>query len=108
MDMSEDCWEHAGLLQDVTAAAEPPPPPVAPDFLIQQQEVSPPFSSHADRFARQIRVRQDYPHARAPLLTEIWEHAFSTNALQKEPTKCISIHLSATGEEYLRREVRSA
>jgi hypothetical protein len=45
MDMSEDCWEHAGLLQDV--AAEPPPPPVAPDFLIQQQEVSPAFSSTA-------------------------------------------------------------
>jgi len=98
MDMSEDCWEHAGLLQDVTAAAEPPPPPVAPDFLIQQQEVSPPFS-HADRFARQIRARRDYPHARAPLLTEIWGHAFSTNALQKEPTKCISVHVSATGEE---------
>jgi len=43
MDMSEDCWEHAGLLQDV-AAVEPPPPTIAPDFLIQQQEVSPPFS----------------------------------------------------------------
>lgn len=39
MDMSEDCWEHVGLLQEVSAA-EPPPPPPAPDFLIQQQEVS--------------------------------------------------------------------
>lgn len=39
MDISEDCWEHVGLLQEVSAA-EPPPPPPAPDFLIQQQEVS--------------------------------------------------------------------
>lgn len=39
MDMSEDCWDHVGLLQEVSAA-EPPPPPLAPDFLIQQQEVS--------------------------------------------------------------------
>ncbi|XP_043518447.1 homeobox protein caupolican isoform X1 [Frieseomelitta varia] len=38
MDMSEDCWEHVGLLQEVSAA-EPPPPPPAPDFLIQQQEL---------------------------------------------------------------------
>lgn len=42
MDISEDCWEHVGLLQEVSAA-EPPPPPPAPDFLIQQQEVSSPF-----------------------------------------------------------------
>lgn len=42
MDISEDCWEHVGLLQEVSAA-EPPPPPPAPDFLIQQQEVSCPF-----------------------------------------------------------------
>lgn len=42
MDISEDCWEHVGLLQEVSAA-EPPPPPPAPDFLIQQQEVSTPF-----------------------------------------------------------------
>lgn len=39
MDMSEDCWDHVGLLQEVSAA-EPPPPPPAPDFLIQQPEVS--------------------------------------------------------------------
>ncbi|XP_025264068.1 homeobox protein araucan isoform X1 [Camponotus floridanus] len=37
MDMSEDCWEHVGLLQEVSA--EPPPPPPAPDFLIQQPEL---------------------------------------------------------------------
>ena len=39
MDISEDCWDHVGLLQEVSAT-EPPPPPPAPDFLIQQQEVS--------------------------------------------------------------------
>ncbi|XP_033183510.1 uncharacterized protein LOC117153512 isoform X1 [Bombus vancouverensis nearcticus] len=38
MDISEDCWEHVGLLQEVSAT-EPPPPPPAPDFLIQQQEL---------------------------------------------------------------------
>ncbi|KOC64093.1 hypothetical protein WH47_02256 [Habropoda laboriosa] len=39
MDISEDCWDHVGLLQEVSGS-EPPPPPPAPDFLIQQQEVS--------------------------------------------------------------------
>ncbi|XP_011690646.1 PREDICTED: homeobox protein araucan [Wasmannia auropunctata] len=37
MDMSEDCWDHVGLLQEVSA--EPPPPPPASDFLIQHQEL---------------------------------------------------------------------
>ncbi|KYN04220.1 hypothetical protein ALC62_04986 [Cyphomyrmex costatus] len=37
MDMSEDCWDHVGLLQEVSAA-EPPPPPPASDFLMQHQE----------------------------------------------------------------------
>ncbi|KYM79233.1 hypothetical protein ALC53_10399, partial [Atta colombica] len=38
MDMSEDCWDHVGLLQEVSAA-EPPPPLPASDFLIHHQEV---------------------------------------------------------------------
>ncbi|XP_018393939.1 PREDICTED: homeobox protein araucan [Cyphomyrmex costatus] len=38
MDMSEDCWDHVGLLQEVSAA-EPPPPPPASDFLMQHQEL---------------------------------------------------------------------
>nr|KAF7398239.1 hypothetical protein H0235_016247 [Vespula pensylvanica] len=37
MDISEDCWEHVGLLQEVSPS-EPAPPPLQPDFLIQQQE----------------------------------------------------------------------
>lgn len=50
MDMSEDCWEHVGLLQEVSA--EPPPPPPAPDFLIQQPEVSDLFLMMSDRVLR--------------------------------------------------------
>ncbi|XP_014603545.1 PREDICTED: homeobox protein araucan-like isoform X1 [Polistes canadensis] len=38
MDMSEDCWEHVGLLQEVSPSESAPPPP-QPDFLIQQQEL---------------------------------------------------------------------
>ncbi|KAF7382184.1 hypothetical protein HZH66_013616 [Vespula vulgaris] len=39
MDISEDCWEHVGLLQEVSPS-EPAPPPLQPDFLIQQQETT--------------------------------------------------------------------
>lgn len=42
MDISEDCWDHVGLLQEVPGAEQPPPPP-APDFLMHHQhEVSGP------------------------------------------------------------------
>ncbi|KAF3424097.1 hypothetical protein E2986_12344 [Frieseomelitta varia] len=59
MDMSEDCWEHVGLLQEVSAA-EPPPPPPAPDFLIQQQEsvISKVFPKKTDNFGRDSITRR--------------------------------------------------
>ena len=45
MDISEDCWDHVGLLQEVPGAEQPPPPP-APDFLMHHQhEVSGPSQS---------------------------------------------------------------
>lgn len=40
MDMSEDCWEHVGLLQDVANTEGAPPPPAASEYLIHHQEVS--------------------------------------------------------------------
>ncbi|XP_051171944.1 homeobox protein araucan-like isoform X2 [Leptopilina boulardi] len=37
MDISEDCWDHVGLLQEVPGAEQPPPPPPASDFLMHHQ-----------------------------------------------------------------------
>ncbi|TGZ51245.1 hypothetical protein DBV15_03166 [Temnothorax longispinosus] len=52
MDMSEDCWDHVGLLQEVSA--EPPPPPSASDFLIQHQELG--MNERIGKFKKKISV----------------------------------------------------
>ncbi|KAG7187631.1 hypothetical protein KM043_016692 [Ampulex compressa] len=56
MDMSEDCWDHVGLLQEVSGP-EPPPPPPAPDFLIQQQETDAPSVTVARENKQMAGVR---------------------------------------------------
>ncbi|KAH0535911.1 hypothetical protein KQX54_020020 [Cotesia glomerata] len=38
MDMQEDCWEHVGLLQDVSGSGQPTPPDLNPAFLCNQQQ----------------------------------------------------------------------
>ncbi|EGI64519.1 hypothetical protein G5I_07026 [Acromyrmex echinatior] len=53
MDMSEDCWDHVGLLQEVSAA-EPPPPPPASDFLIHHQELG--MNERIGKFKKKISV----------------------------------------------------
>ncbi|XP_057333669.1 homeobox protein araucan-like isoform X1 [Microplitis mediator] len=39
MDMQEDCWEHVGLLQDVSGSGQPTPPDLNPAFLCNQQQL---------------------------------------------------------------------
>ncbi|XP_046413869.1 homeobox protein araucan isoform X2 [Neodiprion virginianus] len=39
MDMSEDCWEHVGLLQDVANPDQPPQQTGASEYLMHQQEL---------------------------------------------------------------------
>ncbi|EFN66825.1 hypothetical protein EAG_07989 [Camponotus floridanus] len=62
MDMSEDCWEHVGLLQEVSA--EPPPPPPAPDFLIQQPESPNLLSREAEAVEPRAQQHSNRQHLR--------------------------------------------